>query len=450
MRHVWMVVVLLLVIALAGCSYLGQKDPSPAGFSEARDVALAYLADAHPEVMWPASYEWKGEDVTGGRLGATVWRFTDASRVIVTVSLPVGPNPSYNVEVAYDGFAWAGQVDADGNVVAEQQPTPVPPLTAEVARDAAVAYFSKMYAGLPTPDMWVQVDVSGGLLGASAFRFLGGEWTVDVQAPVVPRPEYAVRVTHASGARWAGKALQDGSIGQGEGALFIADDTRPTRVLEAVLADPKGWEGRAIRVVGYYEGWDLFGSVGSGPALTKGDWVIRDGSAAIYVGGGEPIRALDIAPSQKVEGVLLRLYAEVRVAESGQPYLWVVQGARIGPIGEAWLEYERSGGIAGFQDHLTVYPDGRAVLNRRGEETAFQLTSEQMESLKDRFAAAGFLSLSETYLPSDTCCDRFSYAIHYRDPLNGGVHSVMAMDGSVPAELEPVLEALNGLLSQPR
>jgi hypothetical protein len=439
----------LLVLLLAGCSYLGQKDHSPAGFSEARDVALAYLAKAHPEIIWPASYKWAGEDITGGRLGATTWRFTDKSGVTVIVSLPVVPSPSYHVEVAFDGFAWAGQVDADGNVSVEQ-PTPAAPLTAESARDAAVAYFSKMYPGLPVPDKWIQMDAAGGLLGASAFRFAGGGWTVDVQAPVVPRPEYAVRVTLESGARWTGKVLENGSIGQDDGTSFLADDTRLTRVLEAILADPKGWTGRNVRVVGYYEGWDLFGSSGTGPPLTRSDWVIRDAGGAIYVGGGEPIHALEIAPSEKVEGVLLRLYAEVRVTDSGQPYLWIVHGARIGPIGEAWVEYERTGGIAGFQDHLTVYPDGRAVLDRRGEETAFQLTSEQMESLADRFATAGFLELSETYLPADTCCDRFTYTIHYRDPMSGKVHSLMAMDGSVPASLTPVLDALNGIVNQPK
>jgi hypothetical protein len=449
MQRIWRIgIVLLFALTLAGCSDVNKSDSSPAGFSEARDMAMRYLEAVHPELIWPASYKWTAEDVTSGRLGATVWRFTEQSGIAVLVSLPVVPNPLYDVEVAYDGFTWAGRVDAEGKVV-EEQPTPAPPLTIESARDAAVAQFSSLHAGLLKPAEWTVAEVSGGLVGASAFGFLGGGWTVDVQAPVVPRPEYAVRVTHESGARWACKVLEDGSIGQDEGTSFLADDTRLTRTLEAVLADPRAWEDRIVRVVGYYEGWDLFGSAGSGPALTKSDWVIRDSGGAIYVGGGEPIKALDIAPSEKVEGVLLRLYAEVRVTDQGQPYLWVVRGARIGPIGEAWLEYERSGGIAGFQDLLTVYPDGHAVLNRRGEETSLQVTAEQMAALNSSFAVANFLSLSETYLPADTCCDRFSYTIHYRDTASGRVHSVMAMDGSAPPELMALLETLNRLVNQP-
>ena len=450
MKHSWRIgIALLLAVMLAGCSYLNKRDTSPAGFSEARDVVMRHLEAAHPELIWPESYRWAGEDVTAGRLGATVWRFTDPSGITALVSLPVVPNALFDVEVAYDGFAWAGQVDADGKVV-EQQPTPVPPLTPESARDAAVAYFAQMHAGLPKPSEWIAADVSGGLVGASAVRFLGGEWAVDVQAPVVPRPEYAVRVSHESGVRWTGKVLSDGSIGPDDGTTFLADDTRPTRILEPILADPKQWAGLTVRVVGYYEGWDMFGSVGSGPALTRSDWVIRDAGGAIYVGGGNPVAALDIQPSDKVEGVLLRLYAEVRMSDAGKPYLWVVQGARIGPIGDAWLEYERTGGIAGFQDRLTVYEDGRATLSRKGAETQFQLTAEQMDDLTSRFAAAGFLSLSETYLPESTCCDRFSYTIHYRDLASGSVHSVLAMDGSVPAEMTPLLEALNGLVNQPK
>lgn len=450
MKRVWRFGILVaLALALAGCAYMGRQNAAPSGFTQARDAALAYLKSAHPDLNWPASFKWTAEDVTDGRLGATTWRFSDPSGLAVLVSMPVVPEPSYHVEVSFGAFAWAGQVDATGKVA--EEPTPARPLSPAEARDAAVAHFLGLYPNLTRPDEWIEVDAAGGLLGITALRYIGGDWTVDVQAPVVPRPEYAVRVAHASGKGWTGRILADGTTALDEGTTFLADDTRPTRVLEAVRADPKGWAGRYIRVVGYYEGWDLFGSVGTGPAVTRSDWVVRDEGGAIYVhAGGAPVEGLDIPPSEKVEGVLVRLFAQVRVNDAGQPYLWVVQGTRIGPAGQVWLEYERSGGFAGFQDRLTIYADGRAVLNRKGLVTTFQLTPQEMERIKGQFTTANFMGLNENYLPADVCCDRFTYVIRYADPAGGKPHSVTTMDGAVPPELAPILEALNNLVSQPQ
>jgi len=450
MRHMWRVaIVLLLAVALAGCAPAGTQDASRAEFRQARDRALAYLKDVRPDVKWPQAYKWTSEDITGGRLGATVWRFTDAGGLSVVVSMPIIPTPIYNVEVTFGDFNWKGTVTGEGQVAEEETPPPVL-LTPESARDAAVAEFLKTFADLKAPAGWSYVDASGGLLGVSAVRFLGDGWTVDVQAPVVPRPEYAVRVVHESGARWTGMALSDGSVAPDEGTTFLADDARPTRMLELVRADPKQWAGIGIRVVGYYEGWDLFGSVGTGPAVTKSDWVIRDDGGAIYVGGGNSVEGLNIPPSQKVEGVLLRLFAEVRISDAGQPYLWILQGSRIGAPGAALIEYQRTGGIAGFDDHLTIYADGWAALSQRGKESSLQLTQEQMDALKAAFAAANFKSLNETYLPADTCCDRFGYTVSYRESPGEEPHTVMVMDGTVPPELSPILEMLNRLVNEPK
>ncbi len=442
-------IALVLTLTLAGCAYVGRQNAVPSGFEQARDAALAYLKSAYPDVGWPASFKWTAEDITAGRLGATAWKFSDPSGLSIVVSLPVVPDALYSVDVTFGDFTWTGKVDSAGKVA--QEPTPAPSLTAESARDAAVAHLQSLYPDLSRPDEWIEVDATGGLLGITALRYIGGDWTVDVQAPVVPKPEYAVRVAHASGKGWRGRILADGTIAMDEGTAFVADDARPTRILEAVRADPKAWEGRYIRVVGYYEGWDLFGSVGTGPAVTRSDWVIRDESGAIYVhAGGAPVEGLDIPPSEKVEGVLLRLFAQARVSDAGQPYLWVIQGARIDQAGQVWLQYERSGGFAGFLDRLTLYADGRAVLNRKGLETTFRLTTEEMERIRGELASAGFMGLNESYMPADPCCDRFTYVIRYMNPEGGKPHTVTTMDGTVPPELVPVLEMLNNLVSQPR
>ncbi|MDH7489637.1 MAG: hypothetical protein QHH80_09020, partial [Anaerolineae bacterium] len=195
MKKAWRFgIVLVLTLALAGCAYVGRQNAAPSGFVQARDAALSYVKATHPDLNWPASFKWTAEDITGGRLGATTWKFSDPSGLSVVVSLPVVPDALYSVEVSFGDFAWSGKVDATGKVA--QEPTPAPSLTAEAARDAAVARFLSLYPDLAQPDEWIEVDAAGGLLGITALRYIGGDWTVDVQAPVVPKPEYAVRVAH--------------------------------------------------------------------------------------------------------------------------------------------------------------------------------------------------------------------------------------------------------------
>jgi hypothetical protein len=96
-----------------------------------------------------------------------------------------------------------------------------------------------------------------------------------------------------------------------------------TQVAKDILADPKGFEGRSVTLVGYYRGWDLLGEVGSGPPVTRSDWVIRDGGGAIYVRAGlavegdVPLNAGSKEDTQKV----LRVTGIVRLTGEGRPYI---------------------------------------------------------------------------------------------------------------------------------
>jgi hypothetical protein len=90
-----------------------------------------------------------------------------------------------------------------------------------------------------------------------------------------------------------------------------------------ILADPKGYAGREVTVVGYYRGWDLLREVGSPPPITRSDWVIKDTSGAIYVearGGVESEVKLDPSAKADTEKVL-RLTGIVRLTDKDQPYI---------------------------------------------------------------------------------------------------------------------------------
>jgi len=109
------------------------------GAAMARDAALAYIA-AHDGPPEPAGVAWNEENMTpAGLVGSTRLRYT-AQDWAVTVSYPVVPQPTYDVEVVdgATGFTWEGKVDADGAVT--ETPTPIPGICEAVADEEVWIY----------------------------------------------------------------------------------------------------------------------------------------------------------------------------------------------------------------------------------------------------------------------------------------------------------------------
>ena len=96
-----------------------------------------------------------------------------------------------------------------------------------------------------------------------------------------------------------------------------------TSAIGSILSTPADYAGQEVTIVGYYRGWDLLGEAGTGPAVTRSDWVITDSSGAIYVearGGFD--RALGLNPSSRDDATeVVRLVGMVRINDRGQPYI---------------------------------------------------------------------------------------------------------------------------------
>jgi hypothetical protein len=100
-----------------------------------------------------------------------------------------------------------------------------------------------------------------------------------------------------------------------------------THIVASIIANPYSYEGQRVTVVGYYRGWDLLGEAGTGPPVTRSDWVIKDASGAIYIGGwveeggsGGSGRYLDPTSRDDIDTILL-IAGIVRVSDRGQPYI---------------------------------------------------------------------------------------------------------------------------------
>lgn len=62
----------------------------------------------------------------------------------------------------------------------------------------------------------------------------------------------------------------------------VKPNAEKTFNLKQIICDPLKYQGKKVKIVGEYKGW-----VGEAknPFITRSDWVINDGTAAIYVSG---------------------------------------------------------------------------------------------------------------------------------------------------------------------
>ncbi|GAA2527594.1 protealysin inhibitor emfourin [Pilimelia columellifera] len=106
------------------------------------------------------------------------------------------------------------------------------------------------------------------------------------------------------------------------------------------------------------------------------------------------------------------------------------------------LSYHRTGGFAGFDDQLAVSTDGSYRLTRRqsGVRTG-QLTAADLAEVRRASAAAKIATLPTT-APTTGMADGFSYVLTYQGA------TVKAVDGQVPATLEPLLSVLNEVITR--
>jgi len=118
---------------------------------------------------------------------------------------------------------------------------------------------------------------------------------------------------------------------------------------------------------------------------------------------------------------------------------WLV-GCTKASSSETLIEYRRSGGFAGWDDHLVVDKSGEAILTRKSERSEFTLNSDTINRLQILLEGAEFSQLRKEYLPSRQGSDLFEYVVTYKG------HTVRTIDGAVPPSLQPILEALNQIV----
>ena len=110
-------------------------------------------------------------------------------------------------------------------------------------------------------------------------------------------------------------------------------------------------------------------------------------------------------------------------------------------VPEIVVEYNRTGGIAGFQDHMVVFGNGQVVYSRKEGAGTFTIPNDSVQSIRDILDNADFPALAPHYPAPNPGADYFFYSITYQGK------TITTETGGIPPSLLPIVNRLDTLLT---
>jgi hypothetical protein len=106
-----------------------------------------------------------------------------------------------------------------------------------------------------------------------------------------------------------------------------------------------------------------------------------------------------------------------------------------------FVDYQRTGGIAGVNDRLVIFDNGAALVSSRTTSREILLNKTDLEQVSALFDAAQFTILEGNYTSRRRGADLMQYSISYQGK------TVITEDTAIPSPLEPVIEEMNRILN---
>jgi len=111
---------------------------------------------------------------------------------------------------------------------------------------------------------------------------------------------------------------------------------------------------------------------------------------------------------------------------------------------EPLVEFWRTGGFAGMDDHLVIFDDGSATLSRKEYTKSLSLGESALEDLVSLFEQSGFMNLASQYPAPPGSADLFIYQISWQGKM------VVVEDTAIPEDLQELIDVLTSLVQEPR
>ena len=109
------------------------------------------------------------------------------------------------------------------------------------------------------------------------------------------------------------------------------------------------------------------------------------------------------------------------------------------PVDDTLIEYRRTGGFVGLDDHLVIHTDGTATLERREGPASVTISEEEFATIEEMVSELDWEALQGHHPPLDNIlvADGYQYEFVYDDV------TVTTETAGVPSELEPLISVLD-------
>jgi hypothetical protein len=102
-----------------------------------------------------------------------------------------------------------------------------------------------------------------------------------------------------------------------------------------------------------------------------------------------------------------------------------------------FVDYQRSGGIAGLNDRLVIFDNGVTLVSSRTTSREIRLNQSDLDQISALFETAQFSTLEGNYTSRRGGADFMQYSISYKGK------TVNTEDTAIPSSLEPVIREMD-------
>lgn len=106
-----------------------------------------------------------------------------------------------------------------------------------------------------------------------------------------------------------------------------------------------------------------------------------------------------------------------------------------------FVDYQRSGGIAGVNDRLVIFDNGVGLVSSRTTSREILFNQSELEHISAVFETGQFQALEGNFTSLRGGADLLQYSIRYQGK------SVNTEDTAIPASLEPVIHEMDRILA---
>jgi hypothetical protein len=110
------------------------------------------------------------------------------------------------------------------------------------------------------------------------------------------------------------------------------------------------------------------------------------------------------------------------------------------PAPALFIDYYRTGGIAGLNDRLVIFDNGVTVVSTKTSSKEMVLNTSDIDRITNIFTQAQFSILQENYPAPHEGADLIKYSINYHGK------TVTTEESAIPPSLLPVIDELNSYI----